>query len=95
LRNWIQKWRCEPDVNHHQHQHQHLFGEFHIVDRISGGTQKNFLNRVQQDFKELAGPAFVAVLIRLALQNFQKPQTLLVLLLCPPFCSPCSSINEA
>jgi hypothetical protein len=76
-------------VNHHQH--QHLSGEFHIVDRISGGTQKNFLNRVQQDFKELARPAFAVVLIRLVLQNFQKPQTLLVLLLCPP----CSSINEA
>jgi len=89
----MEKWRCEPDVNHHQH--QHLSGEFHTIDRISGGTQKNFYNKVQQDFKELAGPSFAAVLISLALQNFQKPQTLLVLLLCPPFCSPCSSINEA
>ncbi len=80
-------------MNHHQH--QHLSGEFHTIDRISGGTQKNFFNRVQQDFKELAGPAFVAVLIKLALRNFQKPQTLLVLLLCLPFCSPYSSINEA
>ncbi len=82
--------------DHDHHQHQHLSGEFHIIDRISGGTQKTFFNRVQQDFEELAGPAFAAVLIRLTLQNFQKPQTLLVLLLCPPFCSsPCSSINEA
>jgi hypothetical protein len=82
-------------VNHDHDHDQHLSGEFHIIDRISGGTQKNFFNRVQQDFDAVAGPAFAAVLIRLALQNFQKPQTLLVLLLCPPFCSPCSSINEA
>ncbi len=53
--------------------HQHLSGEFHIIDRISGGTQKKFFNRVQQDFEELAGPAFAAVPIRLTLQNFQKP----------------------
>jgi hypothetical protein len=78
-------------VNHHQH----LSGGFHIIDKIFGGTQKKFFNRVQQDFKELAEPTFAAVLIRLVLQNFQKPQTLLVLLLCPPFCSPCSSIDEA
>jgi hypothetical protein len=82
-------------VNHHQHQHQHLSGEFHIIDRISGGTQKNFFNKIQQDFKELVGLAFAVVLIRLVLQIFQKPQIVLVLLLCPPFCSPCSSINEA
>ncbi len=82
---------------YHDHDHdQHCSGEFYITDRISGGTQKKFFNRVQQDFEELAGPTFAAVLIRLALQNFQNPQTLLVLLLHPPFCSsPCSSINEA
>ncbi len=39
------------------------FCEFHINDRISGGTKKKFFKRVQQDFKELAGPAFAAVLI--------------------------------
>ncbi len=60
-------------MNHHHHQHQHLSGEFHIIDRISGGAQKTFFDRVQQDFEGLAGRAFAAVLIRLALQNFQKP----------------------